>query len=164
MVKRVLEKLIQPYLFRKKSIVIYGARQVGKTYILKEFGNKEYLNIAYINFEQDKTAKLIFAEKLSPHDIIIDLSIYLEMKIQPGKTLIFFDEIQNCPLALTSLKYFCEDAPEYHVVAAGSLLGIKIGASSSFPVGKVDFLELVICYPVFHLSMICLESLWQVWI
>ena len=129
----------------RKPLVLKGARQVGKTYILQEFGEKEYADLAYFNFEEDPDLKSFFSGRLQPDKIIQTLSIYREKKILPGETFIIFDEVQNSPETLTSLKYFCEKAPEYHVVAAGSLLGVKIGQSAPFPVGKVNFLDL---YPM----------------
>ena len=130
---------------RRKPLILQGARQVGKTYILKEFGKSEYSDVAYFNFEENTTLNDFFKGKLSPKEIVKKLSIYLEKDILPEKTLIIFDEIQNSPATLTSLKYFCENANQYHVVTAGSLLGIKVGQSAPFPVGKVNFLNL---YPL----------------
>ncbi len=129
----------------RKPLVLKGARQVGKTYILQEFGKGEYQDIAYFNFEEDPDLNGFFTGKLAPDKIIQMLSIYREEQILPGQTLIIFDEVQNSPQTLTSLKYFCEKAPEYHIVAAGSLLGVKVGQSAPFPVGKVNFLDL---YPM----------------
>lgn len=129
----------------RKPLIVKGARQVGKTWILKEFGKNEYKNAAYFNFEEDPALKDFFSGRKQPARIIEKLSIYSEMPIRPHHTLIILDEIQNCPDALTALKYFCEDAREYHVAAAGSLLGLKLGHSSPFPVGKVNFLYL---YPL----------------
>ncbi len=129
----------------RKPLILQGARQVGKTYILKEFGKNEYSSVAYFNFEKDAELRNFFKGKISPEKIIEKLSIYQEKNIVPGKTLIIFDEIQNSPETLTSLKYFQEDAKQYHIVAAGSLLGIKIGRSASFPVGKVNLMNL---YPL----------------
>lgn len=126
----------------RKPLILKGARQVGKTYILKEFGKNEYTNTAYFNFEEDPTLKDFFLGRLQPERILEKLSIYYEIKILPHKTLIIFDEIQNAQKALTSLKYFFENANQYHVAAAGSLLGLKIGHASPFPVGMVDFLNL----------------------
>ncbi len=126
----------------RKPLVMKGARQVGKTYILKEFGASEYQNVAYFNFEEDPGLNDLFKGRLLPAKIIEKLSIYLEDKILPEQTLIIFDEIQSSPETLTSLKYFHENASEYHVAAAGSLLGVKIGQSSPFPVGKVNFFDL----------------------
>ncbi len=127
---------------RRKPLILKGARQIGKTYILKAFGEKEYLNTAYINFEEDPEAKFLFEGSLDPQKILEKLSLYLSIKIVPEKSLIIFDEIQECPSALTSLKYFNENANEYHLAAAGSLLGIRMRESGSFPVGKVNFLDL----------------------
>ena len=129
----------------RKPLLLIGARQVGKTYILKEFGQNDYKNSAYFNFEEDSGLNEFFKGKIKPLNIIEKLSIYSEINIIPHKTLIIFDEIQKGPEALTSLKYFCEDAIDYHIVAAGSLLGLKLGHGSPFPVGKVSFLYL---YPL----------------
>lgn len=126
----------------RMPLIIKGARQVGKTYIVKQFAKNEYKNIAYINFEQDPYLVNIFEENLKPSRIIEKISIYLEKKVLPLETLIFFDEIQECPKALTSLKYFSEEAENFHVIAAGSLLGIKFSQNFSFPVGKVNFLNM----------------------
>ena len=121
-----------------------GARQVGKTYILKQFGEDNYDNVAYFNFDHDEGLAGLFLNTKDPRRIIEQLSLANGKKISPGSTLIIFDEIQECPNALNSLKYFCEEANEYHVVCAGSLLGIRL-SKTSFPVGKVDFLTL---YPM----------------
>ena len=129
----------------RKPLVLKGARQVGKTYILKEFGKGEYGNVAYFNFEEDPDLNEIFAGRLSPEKIIDMLSIYHGSRISSDHTLIIFDEIQSSPKTLTSLKYFCEDAPDYHIATAGSLLGVKVGQSAPFPVGKVNFLDM---YPM----------------
>lgn len=124
-------------------MILEGARQTGKTYLLQQFGEKHYKNVAYINMENasDKL-KQIFEGTISPERIITQLEIMFGFEIQPAKTLLIFDEVQEIPRALTSLKYFCEDASEYHVVASGSLLGIFLHQGTSFPVGKVDFLKL----------------------
>lgn len=129
----------------RKPLVLKGARQVGKTYILKEFGKGEYDNVAYFNFEEDPDLNEIFSGRLSPEKIIDMLSIYHGSRISSDHTLIIFDEIQSSPETLTSLKYFCEVAPEYHIATAGSLLGVKVGQSAPFPVGKVNFLDM---YPM----------------
>ena len=129
----------------RKPLVLKGARQVGKTYILQDFGKGKYDDVAYFNFEEDPDLSGFFTGRLAPDKIIQMLSIYREKQILPGKTFIIFDEVQNSPETLTSLKYFCENAPEYHIAAAGSLLGIKVGQSAPFPVGKVNFLDL---YPM----------------
>ncbi|MEI8347630.1 MAG: AAA family ATPase, partial [Pseudomonadota bacterium] len=129
----------------RKPLILKGARQVGKTYLLKEFGKKEYEDLAYFNFEEEPRLKEFFQSGLKPHSILEKLSLFLGKKIQAGKSLIFFDEIQAAPNALNALKYFHEDAPEYHLVAAGSLLGVGLNNIKSFPVGKVNFLEM---YPL----------------
>lgn len=122
----------------KMPLVLYGARQVGKTYIVSEFGKKNYKNMLYVNFEQEEKIIPYFETSISPADIINVLEKFYNTKIIPYETLIFFDEIQNCNKALTSLKYFTEQAPEYDIIAAGSLLGVSINRENfSFPVGKV---------------------------
>ncbi len=128
----------------RKPLILKGARQVGKTYILKEFGENNYENVAYFNFDHDDGLKELFSNTKNPIRIIEQLSIANGKKISPETTLIIFDEIQECPNALNSLKYFCEEANEYHVACAGSLLGIRL-SKTSFPVGKVEFLNL---YPM----------------
>ncbi|MFC1477959.1 ATP-binding protein [Candidatus Margulisiibacteriota bacterium] len=126
----------------RKPLILKGARQVGKTYILKEFGESEYEDVAYFNFEEDPHLKEFFSQSLSPDVILEKLSIARERIITPEETLIILDEIQESPEALTSLKYFHESAPEYHIIASGSLLGIKLGQDRSFPVGNVNMLFL----------------------
>ena len=128
----------------RKPLILKGARQVGKTYILKQFGENNYDNIAYFNFDHDEGLAELFLNTKDPKRIIEQLSLANGKKINPGTTLIIFDEIQECPNALNSLKYFCEEANDYHVACAGSLLGIRL-SKTSFPVGKVDFLTL---YPM----------------
>jgi len=128
----------------RKPLILKGARQVGKTYILKEFGKNNYENVAYFNFEHDDGLAELFLNTKNPKRIIEQLSLADGRKINPETTLIIFDEIQECPNALNSLKYFCEEASEYHVVCAGSLLGIRL-SKTSFLAGKVDFLNL---YPM----------------
>lgn len=123
----------------RKPLVLQGARQVGKTYSILEFGRNHYENVAYFNFETNPTLKETFDESISPDYLIPVLSHIAKETIIKEKTLIVFDEVQLCERALTSLKYFCEDAPDYHIVAAGSLLGVAVNRSKfSFPVGKVD--------------------------
>ncbi len=130
----------------RKPLILYGARQVGKTYILMDFGEKNYENVVYINLETNLSVASIFDEDISPERIIKLLEEVVDEQINPGTTLLFLDEIQSCERALTSLKYFCEQAPEYHIVAAGSLLGVAINREHySFPVGKVHSLSL---YPL----------------
>ncbi len=148
-----MERLIMNSLLKwkestdRKPLLLKGARQVGKTFVLLEFGKKYYDNVVYLHFEGNtETLNKIFAPDLNPKRIIEELSAYSRQSIFPGKTLIIFDEIQACEQALTSLKYFCEEAPEYHIVAAGSLLGLAINRGKfSFPVGKVDMLTM---YPL----------------
>ena len=125
----------------RKPLILRGARQVGKTYILTEFA-KEYQNSLYINFEGMFDAAYLFEGNIEPDNIINKLQIQFNVSIIPEKTLIIFDEIQECPNALNSLKYFCEKADEYHIASAGSLLGVKLKRGKGFPVGKVDFLDL----------------------
>lgn len=130
---------------RRKPLVLNGARQVGKTYALKHFGQNSYENMAYLNFEKDEKLAQYFEGTLDPKQLIQILSIHTERDIEPGRTLLVFDEIQECPRALNSLKYFCEEANDYHIAAAGSLLGVKTAGKKGFPVGKVNFLHL---YPL----------------
>lgn len=125
----------------RKPLVLRGARQVGKTYLLSEF-SKEYPSKLYINFEAMPEVASLFSGNLEPANIIQKLQIFFNTAIQPHNTLIIFDEIQECPNALNSLKYFHETANEYHIVSAGSLLGVKLNRSKGFPVGKVNFLDL----------------------
>jgi len=129
----------------RKPLLVQGARQVGKTYLIKEFGTHEYDEIVYFNFEETPDLISLFQSTLSPQKLIEDLSAFNGKRIIPETMLIFFDEIQLCQRALSSLKYFCEEASEYHIIGAGSLLGVSVGKSSSFPVGKVEFLSL---YPM----------------
>ncbi|MCK4920358.1 MAG: ATP-binding protein [Bacteroidales bacterium] len=126
----------------RKPLVLQGARQVGKTYLVNEFGKQEYKHHYYLNFEQDQKLLSLFDSSLDPEKIIDNISLYLGEKIESEDTLLFFDEIQTVPEVLTSLKYFQEQAPEFHIIAAGSLLGVSIGKDNSFPVGKVNFLTL----------------------
>lgn len=130
----------------RKPLLIYGARQVGKTYSIVDFGKTHYMDIVYFNFEGNSLLREIFDRDLNPQRIITSLDALSGHKISAGNTLIIFDEIQECEKALTSLKYFCEEAPEYHIIAAGSLLGLAINRGQySFPVGKVNMLTM---YPL----------------
>ena len=123
----------------RKPLILQGARQVGKTYSILEFGRTHYENVAYFNFETNPKLNDTFAEDISPNYLVPILSHIAGQTIVREKTLIVFDEVQLCERALTSLKYFCEDAPEYHIIVAGSLLGVAVNrAKFSFPVGKVD--------------------------
>ena len=147
MERELYQKLLQwknsPY---RKPLILQGARQVGKTYAILEFGRKHYENVAYFNFETNPKLNACFEEDISPAYLLPLLSRIAGETIVKEKTLIVFDEVQLCERALTSLKYFCEDAPEYHIVVAGSLLGVAVNrAAFSFPVGKVDIKTL---YPM----------------
>ena len=126
----------------RKPLILRGARQVGKTWLLKDFGKKYFKDVCYINFEQKDVLGAIFEGTLSPQRIIEQLSVYSGRKINPEDTLLIFDEVQEMPRALTSLKYFAEEAPEYAICCAGSLLGVALHEGTSFPVGKVEFLDL----------------------
>lgn len=127
----------------RKPLILKGARQVGKTWLMKEFGQKYYGgNTVYFNFDEQEDLKSIFAVNKNPQRIIELLSLISNTKIEPDKTLIIFDEVQECPDALNSLKYFKENAPEYHIIAAGSLLGTLLAQPKSYPVGMVNVLEI----------------------
>ena len=129
----------------RKPLILEGARQVGKTWLMKEFGKNEYENMVYINCADEDFAKSLFMRNLKPDRILRDIVANTRQRIEPGKTLLIFDEIQEAPNGITSLKYFCEDAPEQHVIAAGSLLGVIHHPGESYPVGKVNILRL---YPM----------------
>ena len=129
----------------RKPLLLQGARQVGKTYLVNQFAKNEYKDYVYLNFEEDLGLQTLFDESLQPEKLIENISFYFNRRIVPQETLLFFDEIQIAPRALTSLKYFCEEAPEYHLIAASSLLGVSVGKKSSFPVGKVEFMTM---YPM----------------
>jgi len=132
--------------FHRKPLILQGARQVGKTYSILEFGRNYYENVVYFNFETNPKLNETFEENIAPDYLIQVLSHISNQTIVKGKTLIVFDEVQLCERALTSLKYFCEDAPEYHIIVAGSLLGVAVNRERfSFPVGKVDIKTL---YPM----------------
>ena len=126
----------------RKPLIIQGARQVGKTWLMKEFGKQEFRNVAYLNFESSNRLKEIFLSDFNIERIIAVIEIEVKQKIDPQNTLLIFDEIQEVERGLTALKYFYEQAPEYHIVAAGSLLGISTQKNNSFPVGKVDFISM----------------------
>lgn len=129
----------------RKPLIIEGARQVGKTWLMKEFGKIAYKDTVYINFDSNSKMADLFSSDLNIERLIMGLEIYIGRKINPDNSLLIFDEIQEVPRALSSLKYFYEDAPQYNIVCAGSLLGIALHGGTSFPVGKVDFLNL---YPL----------------
>ncbi len=130
---------------RRKPLIIEGARQVGKTWLMKEFGRLSYADTIYINFDSNSRMAELFASDLDTDRLIMGLELYAGHKIDADNSLLIFDEVQEVPRALASLKYFCENAPQYHIVCAGSLLGIALHQGTSFPVGKVDFLKL---YPL----------------
>lgn len=130
---------------KRKPLLLQGARQVGKTYLVNQFGENEYKDFIYLNFEEYPDLRKLFNKELNPEIIIDNISLYLGRKISSQDTLLFFDEIQEIPEAITSLKYFCEHLPEFHIIAAGSLLGVSVGKTTSFPVGKVNFMTL---YPM----------------
>jgi len=126
---------------RRKPLLLQGARQTGKTFILNEFGQNEYEGVLYCNFEKDPGLDQFFQRDLNPERILAELSIYMNLEIRPGADLIIFDEIQVSNGALNSLKYFAEQRSDVHIAAAGSLLGVKLSGPGSFPVGKVNFLQ-----------------------
>ena len=126
----------------RKPLILNGARQTGKTWLLKTFGDSEYKNTAYINCEKNKVMKDLFKQDYDMNRIIRVISALTEIDIEPENTLIILDEIQSVPDGLTSLKYFCEDAPQYHVAVAGSLLGVSLHEKASFPVGKVEMIRI----------------------
>lgn len=146
--RKIEEQLLQ---WKRESenrmpLLLYGARQVGKTFILMDFGEKNYENVVYVNLETNRSVASVFENDIAPGRIITLLEAIVGEEIHPGRTLLFVDEIQSCERALTSLKYFCEQAPEYHIVSAGSLLGVAVNRQKySFPVGKVKSLSL---YPL----------------
>lgn len=129
----------------RKPLILAGARQVGKTYILKKFGEQEFQNVAYINCDDNERVKDLFSQDYDMRRIILAIGAITQQNIEAGKTLIILDEIQELRRGLPALKYFCENAPQYHVAVAGSLLGISIHHGESFPVGKVDILHI---YPM----------------
>jgi predicted AAA+ superfamily ATPase len=127
---------------RRKPLILKGVRQVGKTWILKEFGRRCYENTAYFNFDENEEYKQFFETTKDVERILQNLMLATGQRILPEKTLIIFDEVQDCPKVINSMKYFCENAPQYHITCAGSLLGIALAKPSSFPVGKVDFMQI----------------------
>lgn len=143
------DKMAELIAWRKKPIrkplLLRGARQVGKTWLLKEFGAKNFEKTVYLNFERTKRLQQLFVPDFDVKRIIIALQAETGVTINPNNTLIIFDEIQSAPGAINSLKYFCEDYPQLHIVAAGSLLGVSLHAHESFPVGKIEFMDL---YPL----------------
>ena len=146
MYRIAMEKLYRWKVSRcRKPLIIQGARQVGKTWLMKEFGRAAYRDMVYINFDSNSRMAELFASDLNTDRLIMGIELYAGKKIDPDSTLLIFDEVQEVPRALSSLKYFYENAPQYHIICAGSLLGIALHEGTSFPVGKVDFLEL---YPL----------------
>ena len=130
---------------QRKPLIIRGARQVGKTWLMKAFGAAEYESVVYINFDNNERMRNLFEGSLAVERLVTGLELYAGHKIDPTNTLLIFDEVQEVPTALTSLKYFNEDAPQYQIICAGSLLGVALHQGTSFPVGKVEFLDL---YPL----------------
>ena len=143
MERLILKKLVEwkhsPY---RKPLILKGVRQVGKTWVLKEFGRRYYENTAYFNFDEQEEYRQFFETTKDVERILQNLTLASGQKILPEKTLIVFDEIQDCPKVINSVKYFCENAPWYHVACAGSLLGIALARPSAFPVGKVNFMQM----------------------
>jgi predicted AAA+ superfamily ATPase len=129
----------------RKPLILQGARQVGKTWLMKDFGKQEFEKTVYLNFESSERLKSLFLVDFDIQRIITTIEIEVGYKIQADKCLLIFDEIQEAEKGLTALKYFYEQAPEYFIIAAGSLLGVSLQKSTSFPVGKVDFLQM---YPM----------------
>ena len=136
----------------RKPLILKGARQVGKTWLMQEFGKVAFANTVYINFDSNPRMERLFSSDLDPQKLITGLELYAERKITPSNTLLIFDEVQEVPKALTSLKYFYENAPEYQIICACSLPGIALHQGTSFPVGKVDFLNL---YPLSFKEFLC---------
>lgn len=136
----------------RKPLIIRGARQVGKTWLMKEFGNTCFEKVAYVNFDSNTRMRQVFDGEITIERIILAVSAETGASIDSENTLLIFDEVQEVPKALSSLKYFCENAPEYAIVAAGSLLGVALHKGTSFPVGKVDFMDL---YPLSFQEFLC---------
>lgn len=137
--KKLLDWKNSPY---RKPLILKGVRQVGKTWALKEFGSLYYDNTAYFNFDENEEYKQFFETTKDVNRILQNLMLVSGQQILPEKTLIIFDEVQDCPKVINTLKYFCENAPQYHIACAGSLLGIALAKPSSFPVGKVNFMQM----------------------
>jgi len=138
----------------RKPLIIRGARQVGKTWLMKEFGSAAYENCVYVSFDNNRAMRELFSADLNVTRLITGIELYAGHKIEPSSTLIIFDEVQEVPQALSSLKYFNEDAPQYQIISAGSLLGVALHQGTSFPVGKVEFLDLFpLSFSEFMLAM-----------
>ena len=146
--KELLSWKDKPY---RKPLILNGARQVGKTYLLREFGEKEYAKLAFFSLDRDKKACEVFEKGGNTADMLLALSAISQVDITPGDTLLILDEIQDCPKALESLKFFCEDTPDIHIIVAGSLLGLSLHSGVSYPVGKVEELRL---YPMSFLEFL----------
>lgn len=136
---------------RRKPLIIRGARQVGKTWLMKEFGVHEYAEVVYINFDNNERMRNLFSGSMEIERLVTGLELYAGHKIDPSNTLLIFDEVQEAPKALSSLKYFNEEAPQYQIICAGSLLGVALHQGTSFPVGKVEFLDL---YPLSYFEFL----------
>lgn len=136
----------------RKPLIIRGARQVGKTWLMKEFGKTFFEKVAYVNFDSNTRMQQVFDGEINIERIVLAISAETGISVNPENTLLIFDEVQEVPKALSSLKYFCENAPEYAVVAAGSLLGVALHKGTSFPIGKVDFMDL---YPLTFQEFLC---------
>src|SRR5574344_357519 len=144
--RNIYKNLIEWKLSKDRTpLILYGARQVGKTYILKAFGNKEFDSLVYVNCYKNETIRVLFEQHTDVNRLILGLSAYSNQTIIPGKTLVFLDEIQEIPPIISTLKYFQEEKPEIHLVVAGSLLGVMNMEGESFPVGKVNIMHL---YPM----------------
>ncbi len=156
-IEREIIRLLEKWKSKKnrKPLILKGARQIGKTWIMQEFGKRHFESIAYFNFEEVKELKDIFGSTKNIERILGQLALHTNSGIKPETTLIIFDEIQECNDALNSLKYFCENEPEYAVIAAGSLLGVTLSKGDSFPVGKVEFMQM---YPVTFKEFLATES------
>lgn len=139
----------------RKPLIIQGVRQIGKTWVMRKFGEEHFDYVAYFNFDASEELCREFENTKEPNRLLDILRLYTPVPVEPERTLIIFDEIQESNKALNSLKYFCEDAPEYHIVAAGSLLGVSLSSGDSFPVGKVEFLNM---YPVTFREFLCADS------
>lgn len=161
MERNLLNKLLKwKEMPNRKPLIIRGARQTGKTWLMREFGNKAFKKMVYVNFENEPRFRDLFIKDYNTARIISMLELHLNEKIDAEDTLLIFDEIQAVDGGLTSLKYFCEEAPQYAIVAAGSLLGISLHANQSFPVGKVEFLDL---YPMTLEEFMCAAGKKMLW-
>ena len=161
MERNLLNKLLKwKEMPNRKPLIIRGARQTGKTWLMREFGKKAFKKMVYVNFENEPRFHNLFIKDYNTARIISMLELHLNEKIDAEDTLLIFDEIQAVDGGLTSLKYFCEEAPQYAIVAAGSLLGISLHANQSFPVGKVDFLDL---YPMSLEEFMCAAGKKMLW-